>query len=86
MIVRGASVAAISVYLRRNGLVDQAFFDALDAEAKELGHHLREGCKALPDPQPLDMFAHVYAEETEELRIQREGFAAYLETFEEGAR
>ena len=28
------------------------------------------------------MFAHVYAEETEELRVQREGFAAYLETFE----
>jgi pyruvate dehydrogenase E1 component alpha subunit len=30
----------------------------------------------------MDMFANVYAEETEELRIQREGFAAYLETFE----
>jgi 2-oxoisovalerate dehydrogenase E1 component alpha subunit len=30
----------------------------------------------------MDMFDHVYAEETEELRIQREGFAAYLETFE----
>ena len=44
---------------------------------------LRERCKALPDPKPLDMFAHVYAEETEELRRQREGYAAYLETFEE---
>ena len=41
--------------------------------------------KALPDPKPLDMFDHVYAEETEELRQQREGYAAYLETFE-GAR
>ena len=49
-------------------------------EADELGHHLREGCKALPDPKPLSMFDHVYAEETEELRAQREGFAAYLET------
>ena len=28
------------------------------------------------------MFDHVYAEETEELRVQREGFADYLETFE----
>jgi pyruvate dehydrogenase E1 component alpha subunit len=28
------------------------------------------------------MFNHVYAEETEELRQQREGYAAYLETFE----
>jgi pyruvate dehydrogenase E1 component alpha subunit len=33
----------------------------------------------------MDMFDHVYAEETEELRQQREGYAAYLETFE-GAR
>jgi 2-oxoisovalerate dehydrogenase E1 component alpha subunit len=51
-------------------------------EADELGHHLREGCKALPDPQPLDMFDHVYTEETEELRVQREGFAEYLASFE----
>jgi pyruvate dehydrogenase E1 component alpha subunit len=28
------------------------------------------------------MFDHVYSEETEELRIQREQFAAYLESFE----
>jgi pyruvate dehydrogenase E1 component alpha subunit len=28
------------------------------------------------------MFDHVYAEETDELAAQREGFAAYLESFE----
>ena len=28
------------------------------------------------------MFDHVYAEETEELRAEREGYAAYLESFE----
>jgi pyruvate dehydrogenase E1 component alpha subunit len=39
----------------------------------------------MPDPQPMSLFDHVYAEETEELRIQREGYAAYLESFE-GAR
>ena len=75
-------IARVEVYLRRNGLVDDAFIDDVKQEADELGHHLREGCKALPDPQPLDMFDHVYAEETEELRVQREGFADYLETFE----
>jgi 2-oxoisovalerate dehydrogenase E1 component alpha subunit len=75
-------IARLEAYLRRNGLVDDRFIDDLKAEADELGHHLREGCKALPDPKPMDMFDHVYAEETEELRVQREGFAAYLETFE----
>ena len=33
----------------------------------------------------MAIFDHVYAEETDELREQREGYAAYLESFE-GAR
>ena len=76
-------IERLKVYLRRNGLVDQTFFDDLDAEAKELGHRLREGCKALPDPKPLDQFGYVFSEITEELAAQRDGFAAYLESFEE---
>ncbi len=75
-------IARVEVYLKRNGMADQEFFDAVAAEADELGHRLREGCKALPDPQPLSMFDHVYAEMTDELVVQRDGFAAYLESFE----
>jgi 2-oxoisovalerate dehydrogenase E1 component alpha subunit len=75
-------IARVEVYLKRNGLADDEFFAGVKEEADQLGHHLREGCKALPDPKPLDMFDHVYAEETEELRVQREGYAAYLESFE----
>ena len=52
------------------------------AEADELGARLREGCKALPDPSPLSVFDHVYAEMTPELEEQRDGFAAYLDSFE----
>ncbi len=76
-------IARLEVYLRRNGLTDDgAFIAAVKKEADELGHHLREGCKNLPDPKPMNMFDHVYAEETEELRAQREGYEAYLATFE----
>ena len=78
-------IARVEVYLKRNGLADDEFFAAVKDEANELGHHLREGCKALPDPKPMDMFDHVYAEETEELAREREGFAAYLESFEGSA-
>jgi pyruvate dehydrogenase E1 component alpha subunit len=63
-------------------MAGQAFFDEVAAEADDLGVRLREGCKALPDPTPMRMFDHVYAEETDELRAEREGFAAYLESFE----
>jgi 2-oxoisovalerate dehydrogenase E1 component alpha subunit len=78
-------IARVKVHLTRSGLADDAFFEAVQAEADELGHHLREGCKAMPDPKPLDMFDHVYAEETPELAAQRKGYAAYLASFE-GAR
>ena len=52
-------IARLEVYLRRNGLVDDEFIGDLQEEAKQLGAHLREGCKALPDPKPLSMFDHV---------------------------
>jgi 2-oxoisovalerate dehydrogenase E1 component alpha subunit len=78
-------IARIEVYLRRNGLVDDEFLASIQAEADDLGHTLREGCKSMPDPQPLSMFDHVYAEETAELQAQRDGYAAYLETFEGSA-
>ena len=41
-----------------------------------------EGCQALPDPSPLAMFDQVFAEQTEELAAQRDGYAAYLDSFE----
>ena len=78
-------IARVEAYLRRGGLADDAFFDAVQAEADDLGVHLREGCKALPDPSPLSIFDHVFSETTEELRAERDGFAAYLDSFE-GAR
>ena len=78
-------IARVEAYVKRNGLADAAFFEEVAAEADELGVRLREGCKALPDPQPLSMFDHVYSDMPEELLAQREGFAAYLESFE-GAR
>jgi len=75
-------IQRVRVYLTRNGLVDQDFFDAIDEEAEKLGEHLREGCRALPEPNVLDIFDYVYAEGSPEMDAQREGFAAYLDSFE----
>jgi 2-oxoisovalerate dehydrogenase E1 component alpha subunit len=79
-------IARVKVYLTRNGLASQEFLDEVESEADELGARLREGCKALPDPDPLSIFDQVYVEQTDELAEQRDGFAAYLAGFEsEGA-
>lgn len=76
-------IQRVKVYLTRNGLADQAFLDDVDAEAEKLGEHLREGCRAMADPHILDVFDHVFSEQTEELAAQKAGYAAYLDTFEE---
>ncbi|MGY2876738.1 2-oxoisovalerate dehydrogenase E1 component alpha subunit [Marmoricola sp. URHA0025 HA25] len=79
-------IARVKVYLARNSLADQHFFDGVEAEAEQLGAHLRDGCRALPDPSPLSIFDQVYVEQTDELAEQRDGYAAYLASFEgEGA-
>jgi pyruvate dehydrogenase E1 component alpha subunit len=79
-------IARVQAYLRRNGLASDDFFAAVTAEADELGERLRRECHALPDPGPLDMFDQVYVEQTAELAAQRDGYAAYLDSFEEAAR
>ena len=74
-------IARVKVYLTRNGLVPDGFFEQVEAEADALGGGLREGCKALADPDPLSIFDQVYVDQTAELAAQRDTFAAYLSTF-----
>jgi pyruvate dehydrogenase E1 component alpha subunit len=76
-------IQRVKVYLTRNGLMDQAFVESVDAEAEELGERLREGCRSMSDPHILDVFDQVFAEQTEELAVQKAGYSAYLDTFED---
>ena len=79
-------IERVKAYLSRNGVVDDDFFDEVEAEADELAAHLREGCLAMPDPSPLDIFDHVYVENTPELEEQKAQFAAYLASFDGAQR
>jgi pyruvate dehydrogenase E1 component alpha subunit len=54
----------------------------LDKESDELAVHVRKGCLEMPDPEPLAIFDHVYAERHPLLEEERAQFAAYLDTFE----
>jgi len=75
-------IARLKAYLTRNGVADEDFFAGVEEEAEKLGEHLREGCKALPEPSPLSIFDQVYVDQTPELAAQKVGFAAYLDSFE----
>ena len=80
-------IERVRSYLARTGEADGAFFEQVAAEADELAGKLRAACLALPDPPPLAMFDHVYAERSALLDAERAQYAAYLAGFEEkGAR
>jgi len=78
-------IERVRAYLVRHGVADQDWFDEVQAEADQLGHDLREGCKAMADPQPLSMFDHVFAEETVEIAQERAEYVDYLAGFDETA-
>jgi pyruvate dehydrogenase E1 component alpha subunit len=72
----------VKAYLSRSGAADTAFFEAIDAEAAEVGRSVRQGCLAMPDPEPLAIFENIYAEPNALLDAERAQFAAYLDSFE----
>jgi 2-oxoisovalerate dehydrogenase E1 component alpha subunit len=80
-------IERVKSYLARSGQADASFFEQIDEEAKRLGAHIRDACRAMPDPQPLSLFDHVYTSGNAILAEEREQYAAYLATFaEEGAQ
>ncbi|HEY3629736.1 MAG TPA: thiamine pyrophosphate-dependent dehydrogenase E1 component subunit alpha [Jatrophihabitantaceae bacterium] len=76
-------IERVRAYLAREAGVQHEFFDGIEQESEQLAEHVRAGCRALPDPEPLSVFDHVHVELTDELREQRDTYAAYLDSFEE---
>jgi 2-oxoisovalerate dehydrogenase E1 component alpha subunit len=79
-------IERVRVYLARSGQAESSFFEQVDEEAAELGAHVREACRLMPDPAPLSMFDHVYTSGNAILDAERAQYAAYLDAFEEAAR
>ncbi len=81
-------IERVRSYLVRTGQVGAGFFAGIDEEADKVGAEFREACRIMPDPPPLAIFDHVYAQDNPILRAERDQFAAYLDSFagEEAAR
>ena len=62
----------VRTYLRDQGALDDPTEAAIAAEAEELAATLREGVSHGPAPDPDDLFEHVLAEMTPQLRAQRD--------------
>jgi pyruvate dehydrogenase E1 component alpha subunit len=79
-------IERVRVHLVRSGLADAAFFAEVDARAEALGEHMRTACRAMPDPEPLSMFDHVYADQHPVVDRDRDWLASYLTSFTDSGR
>lgn len=68
--------------LEREGLADDAFLADVKDTSDTAATRLRTGTLALPDPEPLSMFDHVYATEHPLIERERADYAGYLTSFE----
>jgi pyruvate dehydrogenase E1 component alpha subunit len=77
-------IKRLRALLEREGKADDAFFGAIEDEAAREAVTLRERVLSLPDPHPLELFDHVYAEGSPLLDQQRASYAHYLSSFAGG--
>ena len=77
-------VKRIRQYLLSRGLLDDQAIAALDAEAEAEAEELRRRMNTDTARDPAELFRHVYAEPTPELRKQQQELAAELATQADG--
>src|SRR3954462_14781665 len=75
-------ISRLKAFLSKQQLADDTFFAEVDETAKTLALDLRERVLAMPDPQPVTMFDHVYPHGSPAIDAQREQFSDYLASFE----
>lgn len=70
-------------FLHKQQLVDASYFEELEADAEALAERLRDGVRALPNPDVLSMFDHAYAEDHSLVQQERAELDSYLSSFAE---
>jgi pyruvate dehydrogenase E1 component alpha subunit len=78
-------IKRVRALLDNERMASADFFADVDEEATKEAVHLREQVLAMPDPEPLSIFDHVYANGSPLLDAERAQYARYLASFEGGA-
>lgn len=87
-------ISRVAALLDRKGLLTDGLQQQVKDKADAVAREIRDGCTGMQDPQPLDVFKHVYSTRNSWLDRQQEHYARYLASFgdpagatlEEGAR
>ncbi|MEV4624371.1 pyruvate dehydrogenase (acetyl-transferring) E1 component subunit alpha [Asanoa sp. NPDC049573] len=78
-------ILRVRAFLEKQQIADTAFFAEVDEQAKREAVHLRERVLAMPDPEPVTIFDHVYPHGSPLVDEQRERFTRYQASFEGSA-
>ncbi len=73
-------ISRLGACLEAEGEFDDDFRNSVENDADALAAALRGACLGLPDPEPMEVFAHVYAEPNSALMRQRDHYGRYLAT------
>ncbi len=74
-------IARLRTLLEREELADEAFFADVETEAEALAARVRDGVRAMADPDPMSVLAHVYSEPHTLVDEERVELAGYLAGF-----
>jgi 2-oxoisovalerate dehydrogenase E1 component alpha subunit len=75
-------IARYRAWLDAEGLADEDYFAAIDAEAHEHVLELRDRVTSLTDPEVAEMFEHVYVNPSPDFLRQRDEAVAFRASFE----
>ncbi|MZE77320.1 pyruvate dehydrogenase (acetyl-transferring) E1 component subunit alpha [Streptomyces xinghaiensis] len=76
-------IQRLRAYLEAEGIADAAFLAGLDQESEELGRHVRDAIRLMPDPDTMAIFENIYADGHALVDEERAQFAAYQASFAE---
>ncbi|MDE8586772.1 pyruvate dehydrogenase (acetyl-transferring) E1 component subunit alpha [Arthrobacter sp. NQ4] len=87
-------ISRLAGLLERKGLLTGELQQHVKEKADTVAAQMRRGCTTMPEPQPMDIFKHVYSTPNSWLERQQDHYARYVASFgdpagavsEEGAR
>ncbi|MDX3226906.1 pyruvate dehydrogenase (acetyl-transferring) E1 component subunit alpha [Streptomyces sp. ME19-01-6] len=74
-------ILRLRTHLTAQGLADDAFFAGLEEESDALAKRVRDVVRAMPDPDDMALFEHIYADGHPLVDEERAQFAEYQASF-----
>ncbi|MHA7276545.1 pyruvate dehydrogenase (acetyl-transferring) E1 component subunit alpha [Arthrobacter sp. Hz1] len=75
-------ISRLSALLDSLGLLTADFISTVGAKADDVAAKLRAGCIEMPEPEPMDVFKHVYSTPNSWLDRQQDNYGRYLASFD----